>query len=390
MRADRLLQIMLLLQTERSMTAKELAERLEVSERTIFRDMEALSAAGVPVYAERGAQGGWRLAEGYRTDWTGFRKDELLSLLASRPHRHLADLGLAGHYEAALLKLLAGLSPALRRDADYMRQRLYVDAAGWHPSGEDVPWLSVLQEAVWEGRMLRLLYAAVSGGDGFKDERLVHPLGLVLKGSLWYLVAARDDERVPKTYRISRIRHAELLHEPSERPEDFDLAAYWQLSVDRFRSELPSYPVRALVHESVRGRLEQTRFVRISSWRGGSGGSSTNDDSGSWDGDASGANRDDSDSSDNSTNDDSGSRDGDARGVGNGESTSAGKGRSGGDAWGEAQLEFNTLESACDIVLGFGTTLQVLEPAELREALRNAALSIAELYKETDLPRRND
>ncbi|KIL40680.1 hypothetical protein SD70_12305 [Gordoniibacillus kamchatkensis] len=332
MRADRLLQIMLLLQTRQTISAKELAQRLEVSERTIFRDMEALSAAGVPVYAERGAQGGWRLAEGYRTDWAGFRKDELLSLLAAKPHRHLTDLGLAGHFEAALLKLLAGLTPALRRDADYMRQRLYVDAAGWHPSGEEVPWLPLLQEAVWEGRKLRLLYASGSGNEHSAGERVVHPLGLVLKGSLWYLAALPDDDRQPRTYRVSRIRWAELLEDTAERPQDFDLASYWHRSVERFRSGLPSYPVRARVQGTVRSRLEQTRFVSIAEW-------SERPDSGGWH---------------------------------------------------EALLQFNTLESACDIALSFGARLQVLEPAELRAALRDAALAVADLYGETEPQRSAD
>ncbi|MCC2685685.1 MAG: transcriptional regulator, partial [Paenibacillaceae bacterium] len=161
MRADRLLQIMFLLQTHGCLTARALAARLEVSERTIFRDMEALGAAGVPVYAERGAQGGWKLMEGYRTDWAGWNREEILSLLAARPHRHLNDLGWGAKFEAALLKLLASLSPTLRRDAEDMRERLYVDSAGWHPGGgEDVPLLPLLQEAVWTGRQLRMDYTS--------------------------------------------------------------------------------------------------------------------------------------------------------------------------------------------------------------------------------------
>lgn len=321
MRADRLLQIMLLLQTRGGLTAKELAAKLEVSERTIFRDMEALSAAGVPVYAERGAQGGWRLTEGYRTDWAGLSKEEIVSLLAAKPHRHVGDLGWGGAFDAALLKLLASLSPTLRRDVEYTRERLHVDGAGWHPSGEDVPLLPLLQEAVWEGRRVRMDYSSGSGGGGY---RTVHPLGLVAKGSLWYLVAVPEESgeaSEPRTYRVSRIRAAELLPEAALRPDGFELAAYWERSVRRFRAELPRYPARALVYENARARLEQTRFVRVTAW-----------------------------------------------------------GEAAGSPWREAELEFDTLESAGDIALGFGVQLRILEPAELRDAVIAAARDVLALY----------
>ncbi|SEB54415.1 YafY family protein [Paenibacillus sp. GP183] len=341
MRADRLLQIMLLLQTRSRMTTRELAERLEVSERTIHRDLEALSAAGVPVYAQRGAAGGWRMMEGYRTDWNGFRKDELLALLAGEPQRHLTDLGFRDAYEAAVLKVLASLSSSQRRDAEYMRQRVYVDTAGWHQSGEEAPWLPVLQEAVWEGRKLRLQYA--SSGDTALSERVVNPLGLVLMGSLWYLVAVRDEQE-PRTYRVSRIKDAAMLEEPVMRPNSFDLAVYWQRSVDRFRSELPFYSAHALVHPSVCARLEQTRYVRVAAWLEGkivdavsSGRQSQKHDARSSRTDAF-------------------------------------------VTWQEAELEFNTLESARDILLGFGDKVCVLEPFELRDDLLNAANNITTMY----------
>jgi predicted DNA-binding transcriptional regulator YafY len=329
MRADRLLQIMMLLQTRDGMTTRELAARLEVSERTIHRDMEALSTAGVPVYAERGSAGGWRLMEGYRADWAGLHKDELLALLAAEPHRHLTDLGFGDAYEAGVLKVLASLSPSLRRDADYMRQRVYVDAAGWHQNVEELPWLSLLQEAVWEDRKLRLLYA--SGGDSAASERVVSPLGLVLKGALWYLVAA-GVEQEPRTYRVSRIQDASLLDAPVVRPDHFNLAAYWQRSVDLFRSGLPHYAAQALVHPSVFTRLEMTRFVRVAAWHEG------NEDEIS--------------------------------------STSANVPA----VWRKADLEFNTLSSACEILLGFGTMVRVLEPLELCEALLEEANNISSMY----------
>jgi predicted DNA-binding transcriptional regulator YafY len=345
MRADRLLQIMLLLQTRDRMTTRELAEKLEVSERTIHRDMEALSAAEVPVYAERGAAGGWRMMEGYRADWTGLRKNELLALLAGEPHRHLTDLGFGDAYEAAVLKVLASLSPSLRRDADYMRQRVYVDTAGWHQSGEEVPWLSILQEAVWEGCKLRLLYA--SSGDSASSERVVNPLGLVLMGSLWYLVANLDKQE-PRTYRVSRIQDATLLEEPVVRSDSFDLATYWQRSVDRFRSELPRYSAHALVHPSACARLEQTRYVQVVAWLDGETDSAV---SSGWQ-----------------------PRKHDASSARNDASVT----------WRKAELEFHTLESACEILLGFGAKVCVLEPLELRDGLLEAANNIAHMYSYSD------
>jgi predicted DNA-binding transcriptional regulator YafY len=326
---------MLLLRTHGCLTSKTIAARLEVSERTILRDMEALSAAGIPVFAERGAQGGWKLAEGYRTNWAGLNREEIVSLLASKPHRNIHDLGWSPKFEAALLKLLASLSPTLRRDVDYMKERLYVDQEGWHPTGEMVPLLPLIQEAVWAGRQLRIEYGSVSGSVSW---RTVHPIGLVLKGSLWYLVALTEllegaskdlstctnipASYEPRTFRASRIRSAELQLEPVNRPDGFDLAAYWDQSIRSFRKDLPRYPARALVRECGRARLEQTRFVRVSKW---------------------------------------------------GELSADG-------LWREALLEFDTLESACEIALGFGVNLLILEPIELRNAVIASTHAVIEQY----------
>src|SRR5215831_17768904 len=186
MRADRLISIMLLLQVRRQITARELARRLEVSERTIHRDMEALGMAGVPVVAERGTGGGWSLLEGYRTNLTGLTGTEMQALLLAKPSPLLADLGLRQAAEVALLKLLAALPAMSRRAAEYARQRLHVDGAGWHEAAEAVPFLLPIQEAIWQERKLRLTYQR---GDGATVERLVDPLGLVAKGGVWYLAA---------------------------------------------------------------------------------------------------------------------------------------------------------------------------------------------------------
>src|SRR5579884_1889373 len=234
MRADRLLSILLLLQVHRRMTARELARRLEVSERTIHRDMEALSAAGVPVLAERGTGGGWKLMEGYSTNLTGLSEAEIQALFIAGPARLLADLGLRQASEAALIKLLAALPSFSRSNAQYVRNRIHIDATRWSSQEDAIPYLPTLQDAIWQERRLSMTYHR---SDDTCVERLVDPLGLVAKGSVWYLVAAVEGE--PRTYRVSRVQDARITDEPFVRPADFDLAAYWEQSASDFKANLP-------------------------------------------------------------------------------------------------------------------------------------------------------
>lgn len=258
MRADRLLTILLLLQAHGRMSARELSERLEVSERTIHRDMEALSGAGVPVVAERGSGGGWSLLENYRTNLTGLKPSEIQALFVTTPA--LADLGLDKAADTALVKLLAALPSIYRRDAEYVRQRIHIDVAGWHASGEDVSCLPVFQEAIWQERKLRILYKR--GHEETFVERVVDPLGLVAKGSAWYLIAAVEGEL--RTYRVSRVRDASLLDEPCARPDDFNLAAYWSQSTSDFVANLPRYQAVVRVSPELFPRLRYVwRFARI-------------------------------------------------------------------------------------------------------------------------------
>src|SRR5262249_53478914 len=156
------------------------------SERTIHRDMGALGAAGVPVTAERGTGGGWRLIEGYRTNLTGLNAAEIRALFLAKPPRLLADLGLDKAAEAALIKLLAALPSGSRQGAEDIRQRIHVDVPGWGRGAESVPCLPALQEAIWQERRARITYER----EDATVERLVDPLGLVAKGRVWYLVAA--------------------------------------------------------------------------------------------------------------------------------------------------------------------------------------------------------
>ncbi len=222
MRADRLLILLLLLQTKGRVTAQTLAKRLEVSERTIYRDLEALSLAGVPVYAERGPGGGWKLLEDYRTNLTRLTETEVNTLFMSGIAGPIADLGLGKAGEDALLKLLAALPTVYRRNAERARQYVHLDAAGWFHHEEEVPYLQVVQEAVWNDRRLRLTYQK---GDFDLVERLVDPYGLVAKASVWYLVAASAGEM--RVFRVSRIQAVEMTEECFDRPGDFDLRAFW-------------------------------------------------------------------------------------------------------------------------------------------------------------------
>jgi len=221
MRADRLLSILLLLQAHGRLTGRELARRLEVSERTVHRDMESLSASGVPVFAMRGAQGGWQLDGDWRTQVPGLDEAELRGLLMAQP-RLVGDARLASAAERALEKLIAALPVSLREQAASIRQRLYLDTSGWRPLRENLAMLPIVQDAVSRDKKLAIAY---SKPNGERSERTVDPLGLVAKGSAWYVVA--NTPAGMRTFRVSRIERATPLNQPCRRPSDFNLVAYW-------------------------------------------------------------------------------------------------------------------------------------------------------------------
>ncbi|HEY5908431.1 MAG TPA: YafY family protein [Vicinamibacteria bacterium] len=229
MKADRLLSTLLLLQAHGRLTGRALAQRLEVSLRTVHRDMEALSAAGVPVFALRGSQGGWQLEEGWRTRVPGLDESELRALLMAQP-RVLGDPRLARAAERALDKLMAALPASLREQAASIRQRLHVDTTGWNGAPEDLVMLPIVQDAVARDRKLEIRYRPTARE---ASVRTVDPLGLVAKGGTWYLVARTPDGF--RTYRVSRIEDARPLDKPVERPRDFDLAAYWKTSTEELK-----------------------------------------------------------------------------------------------------------------------------------------------------------
>lgn len=237
MRASRLVTLLLLLQTRGQLTAAELAAELEVSERTIHRDVDALSASGVPIYAERGPYGGIRLVDGYRTRLTGMTPDEAEALFLAGLPGPAAELGLGTVVAAAQLKVLASLPPELRARASRLVERFHLDAGDWFRASQPVPHLAALSDAVWSSTRIAIEYAR---GDS-TVRRVLEPLGLVLKAGVWYVVA-RVEDRI-RTYRVSRVVATEPTTERFDRPDGFDLAAYWAESAAAFERDVPRIDV---------------------------------------------------------------------------------------------------------------------------------------------------
>lgn len=239
MRAERLLRLLLHLQTRGQSTVAQLAEALAVSPRTIQRDLDALSLAGVPVYSIRGRSGGWALLPDYRSRLTGLTPSEVMSVFVGATAHVLADLGLDASSDLAVTKLIASLPEGTRREAEYARQRLLIDHAGWDDRREIPRWLDLSRQALWEERRINITYGEAQDGHGPFP---VAPLGLVAKTRTWYLVAARTDGRL-RTYRLSRVTSAELTDDTFTRPAGFDLAEYWAQSQRDFQALRPSYPI---------------------------------------------------------------------------------------------------------------------------------------------------
>ncbi|UQZ32439.1 transcriptional regulator [Paenibacillus sp. PK3_47] len=316
MRADRLLSILMLLQNRGKMTTRELAENLEVSGRTIVRDMEALSASGIPVLAERGREGGWMLTEGYRTSLTGMKPKELASLLLPADSAVLQALGIEQDHTSAVRKLEAAVSRSQPSPLHYLNQRVHIDGAGWRSSAEAYPFLPLLQTAVWEERKVLITYLR---GDE-TTERLISPLGLVAKRGVWYAAAESSGEL--RTYRVSRITGAVLSEEIFKRPEGFDLARYWEESMNTFKAALPRYPAQLLLQEQSLKQLQQERYVTITK---------------------------------------------------KAPADSAG--------WFLVDAEFNTAGSACSIILSLGAGAIVTTPQELHDAVKSALKETLLLYE---------
>lgn len=232
MRASRLLSILILLQMRGRLSAETLAQEFEVSVRTIYRDIDQLSAAGVPVYAERGRAGGFALLDGYRTRLTGFTPAEADALLLAGVGGAASDLGIGAEAAAAQLKLLASLPPDSGASAQRVASRFHLDPINWYSRAETIDILPALASAVWTEKRIRIRY------ESWTDvvTRDVDPLGLVLKAGIWYLVAAVKAQ--PRTYRVANIRELEIRGPAGKRPARFDLARYWTSWAKEFEARL--------------------------------------------------------------------------------------------------------------------------------------------------------
>jgi predicted DNA-binding transcriptional regulator YafY len=250
-RASRLVSFLLVLQMRGQMTAVELAERLGISERTVQRDAQALAAAGVPIVSVRGPAGGYRLERGYRTKLTGLDAAEAEALFVGPA----AELGLGRELAAARLKLLASLPAELQERAGRAARLFHVDMRGWFREEDRVPHLPVIAGALWRGRRLDIRYRE---GATVVSRRL-HPLGLVLKAGVWYLLAQRRGEE--RVYRVSRIVSARERAEPSSRPPDFDLAAAWTKRSEEFERSRPQIEITLRVPARLVRFLRGARIV---------------------------------------------------------------------------------------------------------------------------------
>ena len=320
MRADRLLSMLMLLQTRGRLTAHQLAIELEVSERTIYRDIIALSAAGIPVYTEGGHGGGISLVESYRTDLTGLRPEEAQALSMLNIPEPLIRLGVGQELKAALLKLSAAVPPSVREKQAQARHRIHLDAAWWFQPEEPMPCLQIIQQAVWQDRLLQINYR-----DDFNtvSELVVAPYGLVAKASVWYLVFSFEGHI--RARRVARIASATLLPQSFGRPADFDLSTFWQKWCADYENDRPHYEVHVLVSPSLARRLPQIL----------------------------GGNQHD---------------------ILN---TPPAMQR---DDWQVITLTFENLENARTRILGFGGAIEVLEPLALRRSVADYAHQIQALY----------
>jgi predicted DNA-binding transcriptional regulator YafY len=232
MQASRLLSILMILQLRGRVSAEALAEEFEVSVRTIYRDIDQLSAAGVPVYGERGRSGGFQLADGYRTQLTGMTPAQADALMLAGAGSAAEALGLGGHLAEARLKLMASLPPDAAARAERTASRFHLDTENWYAADGAARWLGQLAEAVWQERRIEVAYRSWKAAVA----RRLDPLGLVLKAGTWYLVAR--DGRSIRTYRVMNIDALNVTASAFRRPANFNLARYWVKSAKAFEASL--------------------------------------------------------------------------------------------------------------------------------------------------------
>jgi predicted DNA-binding transcriptional regulator YafY len=328
-RADRLLALLAMLQAHGKCTAKELASELEVSVRTVYRDIEALSAAGIPVWGEGGPGGGCQLMEGWRSPLLGISTEEAMALLAVAAPAPLADTSLGEDLAAARLKLLAALPATRRAEVAAESARFHVDAPGWFRPLRPAPHLDTIIRSVRADRRLRLMYQRA----GRTPSRFqVEPLGLVTKAGSWYLVAQSQHQIA--VYRVDRVVDAELLPERFARPARFQLATFWTEWSREFESSRPSLAVKVRIHPRLWDALPEIFGEPVGA-------------------------RMDAGSAPDAT------------------------------GWRIIELTFESPAAARTRILGLGPEAEVVEPDELREAVRTAAAATAALYGFQAMPRRN-
>ena len=258
MRADRLIRIMILLQNNMQMTTNELAGELGVSDRTILRDMDALSLSGIPVVAERGKTGGWRLMDHFQSQLSGLKLEDMKALFILPSEKMLEDLGVKAYGPDIRQKMLASLPSSTKTEGRHYLEKIHIDTGSWKSSREKNESLLIVQHALWEDKKLNMMYQKA---DGVCTNRVVCPLGLVAKGSAWYLVALNEDGEY-RNFRLSRIVQAEAGQEGFARPEHFKLNEYWEQSKRDFTESLPSFEVKVLADSTILRRITFTdKFV---------------------------------------------------------------------------------------------------------------------------------
>ncbi|NUR60792.1 MAG: WYL domain-containing protein [Catenulispora sp.] len=332
MRASRLVSLLLLLQTRGRMTARQLAEELEVSVRTVYRDVESLHEAGIPLYGDAGPAGGYQLLDGYRTRLTGLSADEAEAMFLAALPGPAAELGLGSVMAAAQLKVKAAMPAELADRSGRIQQRFLLDAPGWYDDGDTSPFLPAVADAVWNQRRVRVRYRRWT--EPTEVERTLAPYGIVLKTGKWYTVA-ESAGRV-NTYRVNQILELSALAGEQgrfERPADFDLPGYWARQVVEFRTRLVQGD--AVIRLSPTGRRRLTEVMAA-----------------------------DVVNAVNATAEDDCERDG----------------------WVKATVPIESLTHAEGEFLKLGAGVEVLAPTALRERIAETAAGLARIYRDTTSP----
>jgi predicted DNA-binding transcriptional regulator YafY len=319
MRADRLLSILMLLQDRGRLTAQELAQELEVSERTIYRDMDALSSAGVPVYAERGPGGGCSLVDSYRTNLTGLTRDEVRALFMLSVPAPLAELGVDQDLKAALLKLSAALPEVFQPEGTHVQQRIHLDSTPWFHQVEQSPNIHTIQKALWGNSKLKLTYRL---GFEAQVENYVEPYGLVAKSNTWYLIFSREGTIFVR--KITNVMDARLTNDRFDHLPDFDLVKFWSRWCGEFEDNRPQFTTLVRLKPDLVRMLQYFHDPIIA----------------------------------------------DIPEIGTLDE----------DGWYTMTLHFETIEEARGRLLNFGGAAEVLEPQSLRSSIRDFAAQIQAVY----------